>query len=78
MALWFAGLYGYALIAVLASILTLAYFLYVQRNIFFCQPIAAVKAAEPSLTLLLPALILMTITVGLGLVFPWAIGIFVR
>ena len=78
-ALFISGHYIYAVIAVLASVLTLAYFLSLQRRVFFgkiTQEMAAV--AEAGAGLLFPAVALSSITVALGLVFPFIIGLFVR
>jgi multicomponent Na+:H+ antiporter subunit D len=78
-ALFISGNYIYAVIAVLASVLTLAYFLSLQRRVFFgkiTQEMAAV--AEAGAGLLFPAVALSSITVALGLVFPFIIGLFVR
>jgi len=78
MALWIAGFRAYAIIAVLASVLTLGYFLTLQRNIFFGklgEGLAEVK--EGGLGLLFPALILAAIIVGTGLFFPFIINAFI-
>lgn len=70
-ALWQSGLYAYAAIALLASILTLAYFLILQRNVFFgkiaegLEDIKEVNAGIAS-----PAILLSAVTVGMGLLFP--------
>jgi multicomponent Na+:H+ antiporter subunit D len=71
-ALWQNGLYAYAMIAVLASVLTLAYLLLMQRKVFFGKPIeelAGVKEAGLGITT--AAAILAAITVGVGVAFPW-------
>ncbi|HTY45064.1 MAG TPA: proton-conducting transporter membrane subunit [Patescibacteria group bacterium] len=71
-ALWASGHYAYAMLAVLASLLTLAYLLTMQRKIFFGklgQDMAEIEEAGP--VLMLPALILAVITVGVGLLFPF-------
>ena len=76
-AVWKAGFHGYAAIAILASLLTLAYFLSMQRRVFFgklADGFAGLKEAGP--WIIIPALILMLITVGLGLGFPWLFGTF--
>jgi multicomponent Na+:H+ antiporter subunit D len=70
-ALWKAGQSGFAVAAILASILTLAYFLMLQRKVFFgklSERFASVK--EASLWLVLPALILALVSIGVGLFFP--------
>jgi len=77
MALWFAGQYVYAVIAILASVLTLAYFLLLQRKLFFNKvspEMGGVK--EASALLLTPAVGLSVITVVLGVALPlyWLMG----
>jgi proton-translocating NADH-quinone oxidoreductase chain N len=72
MALWAAGHYAYAVIAVAASILTLAYFLPLQRQVFQGidkEEFAAVREAGAGV--LLPACVLSAITVALGLWLPF-------
>jgi NADH:ubiquinone oxidoreductase subunit 5 (subunit L)/multisubunit Na+/H+ antiporter MnhA subunit len=76
MALWKADLHGIAIVAALASVLTLAYFLMMQRMAFFGklrEELAQVK--EVGFGLALPMIILAVITVvaGLGFAFimPW-------
>lgn len=66
-ALWQAGFYAAAVVAVLASLLTMAYFLSIQRQVFFGTlkaNLANVTEAGPAL--LVPALVLAAITVGVG------------
>ena len=77
LAVWKAGHEGYAAAAILASLLTLAYFLSMQRRVFFGKPSPAcndLKEAGPFA--LLPALMLAAITVGLGLAAPWLFDTF--
>jgi NADH:ubiquinone oxidoreductase subunit 2 (subunit N) len=71
-ALWQNGLHTYAFIAVLASVLTLAYLLLMQRRVFFgklAEGLSNVREAGFGITL--AATILATITVGVGVLFPW-------
>jgi multicomponent Na+:H+ antiporter subunit D len=71
-AAWQAGFRAAAAVAVLASVLTLAYFLSMQRRVFFgkvaprCQAVVEVGPFG-----LVPALLLAAVTVGLGLGAPW-------
>ncbi len=76
-ALWLAGLHGYAVLGIAASLLTLAYFLSMQRRVFFglLRPeFAHVREAGWALTV--PSLLLAAILVGVGLALPWLIGSF--
>jgi len=77
MALWISGFRSYAFIAVLSSILTLAYFLYWQRSVFFgILKEDLVNVKEAGFGLVFPALILAVIIVGTGLFFPFIINSF--
>jgi multicomponent Na+:H+ antiporter subunit D len=76
MALWGSGHHAYAVLAVLGSLVTLAYFLSMQRRVFFGRikdEYADIK--EAGFGLVFPALILSVITVGVGLIFPFLPGI---
>lgn len=71
LALWQAGYYVYAVIALLASVLTLGYFLILQRKVFFgnlAEGFERLKEANPGITV--PAAVLSAITVLLGILFP--------
>ena len=75
-ALWKAGLFGCAFVAAFASVLTLAYFLTMQRMAFFGKLRAGLEQVrEVGFGLLLPMLILAVVTVLAGLSFslimPW-------
>lgn len=77
MALWLAGLRVYAVIAILASVLTLAYFLSLQRSVFFGklnENLSEVKEAGFGLSF--TAVMLSAIIVGAGVFFPFIINIF--
>jgi multicomponent Na+:H+ antiporter subunit D len=70
-ALWQSSYHGYAIVAVLASVLTLAYLLVMQRRIFFgilAQRWSGIREAGLGITL--PAIVLAGITVGVGVAFP--------
>ena len=70
-ALWKSADYLYAVIAVLASLLTLAYFLYLQKKIFFGKLAAGLEGIkEVDMGLLIPQVILALIIIGVGLLFP--------
>jgi proton-translocating NADH-quinone oxidoreductase chain N len=72
MALWQAGARGLAAAAVLASVLTLAYLLSMQRRVFF-GPVAEGmgEVREASGWAVAPAVLLAAVTVALGLAAPW-------
>ena len=71
-ALWQAGQCVFAVIAVLTSLVTLAYFLSLQRRVFFGKTAPQWEGAhEARGALLAPALGLAVITVALGLGFPF-------
>jgi multicomponent Na+:H+ antiporter subunit D len=71
-ALWQNGLHAYATIAVLASVLTLAYLLLMQRKVFFgILGDGLQNVREAGLGITLPASILAAITLGVGVLFPW-------
>jgi multicomponent Na+:H+ antiporter subunit D len=72
LALWEAGLRGYAVMALLFSIVTLAYFMMMQKKVFFGKKgQAAESSAEVSAPLLAPAVLMCGIIVALGLLFPY-------
>ena len=76
-ALWMAGFYVYAILAVLSSVLTLGYMLMLQRRVFFglLRPeLEGVK--EAGLGLIVPSVILAAIMVGVGLFFPYIVNTF--
>jgi multicomponent Na+:H+ antiporter subunit D len=71
-ALWRAGQQAFAVIAILTSLVTLAYFLALQRRVFFGAVLdewRAVREAGPGYTV--PAIALAAITVAVGLGFPF-------
>lgn len=79
MALWLAGYFTYAAIAVMASILTLAYFLRWQRSVFFGrlnESLTNVKEAK--FGLVAPAVFLAGLSVVVGLLFPFFLKVVVR
>ncbi|MDD5594038.1 MAG: proton-conducting transporter membrane subunit [Candidatus Margulisbacteria bacterium] len=78
-ALWSSGHVGYAAIALLASVLTLGYFLSMQRRVFFGRLLPELEnIKEGAAGLIIPAVVLSTITVGVGLVFPFFLNLFVK
>jgi multicomponent Na+:H+ antiporter subunit D len=78
-ALWSAGNYLSAVVAILASVVTLAYFLLLQRKIFFGKIVGeGDRVREAEWGLLLPAVGLACITVGVGLFFPLVWPWFIR
>jgi multicomponent Na+:H+ antiporter subunit D len=76
-ALWRAGHAGFAVFAVLASLLTLAYFLVMERTAFFGTPSEALKEVrEAAPPIVVPALVLATLTLVLGVCFPFLVDSF--
>lgn len=77
-ALWMAGFHVFAVIAVLASVLTLAYFLSLQRRVFFGELSAQWQdIREVGLGLLLPELVCAVITVEAGVYISYVLPVFV-
>jgi len=77
-ALWQAGYPYLAVTAVLASLITLAYFLSMQRRVFFGKTspeYADLSEAGPWATI--PAIVLAIITISLGLCVPWLFETFI-
>jgi multicomponent Na+:H+ antiporter subunit D len=72
LALWESGLKLYAVLALLFSVVTLAYFMMMQRKVFFGKKSqAAESAAEVPAPLLAPIVLLSAVIVALGLLFPY-------
>lgn len=70
LALWSAGLVGYAFLAIAASVLTMAYFLNLEKKVFFGEMSANVEnVKEAPLSFTVPQIILCAITVVSGLGF---------
>jgi multicomponent Na+:H+ antiporter subunit D len=75
-ALWNAGQVVFAVIAVLTSLVTLAYFLSLQRKVFFGTILPEwSEVREAGAGYLVPALALAAITVAVGLGFPFLLPI---
>ena len=69
-ALWSADCKGFAFVAILASILTMAYFLNLQKKMFFGETSAKVEnVREASLPFTIPAIVLCAITILAGIGF---------
>jgi len=76
LALWKAGEYSFAAVAILASLVTLAYFLVLQRNVFFGKREDRWAAVHETATgLLVPAVALAAVTIALGVGFPFALKV---
>jgi multicomponent Na+:H+ antiporter subunit D len=70
-ALWQAGHFAYATIAVLASVLTLAYFLMMQRKVFFGKlALGLENVKERGAGIMFVSIALAFITIGAGIFFP--------
>jgi multicomponent Na+:H+ antiporter subunit D len=65
---------GFAVVAVLASLLTLGYFTNLQRQAFFGHSLASLgQVTEANAGYLVPAIALSLITVLVGLFFPFLV-----
>ncbi|OGR68963.1 MAG: hypothetical protein A2081_02920 [Elusimicrobia bacterium GWC2_61_19] len=72
LALWEAGLKGYAVLALLFSIVTLAYFMMMQKKVFFGKKTPAAESSpEVCAPLLAPVVLMSGLIVALGLLFPY-------
>jgi len=77
-ALWISGAHGYAIAAALASILTLAYFLILQRRVFFGRLSGDFPdLKEAGFGLVFAETMLAAIIVVTGLAFPFVAGDFI-
>ena len=71
-ALWVSGNRVYAVIAILASVITLGYFLYMQRTVFFGKLNQEFKdIKEAGWGLIFPSIMLGAIILAVGFVFPF-------
>lgn len=78
MALWISGNHAYAAAALLLSVVTLAYFLSMQRRVFFGKVSPAMEGVrEAGFGFVLPVILLSIITVAVGLFFPWVLEHFI-
>lgn len=76
-ALWMGGYHIYALIAVLASVLTLAYLLTMQRKVFFGKTASAFNdVKEVGFSFAAVQIILALITIGVGIFFPMIFNVY--
>ena len=74
LALWQAGQPFYAAVALLASLLTLAYFLIMQRKVFFGKLAEGLEGIrEGGAKFAVPALILAGVTIAVGVLFPFVL-----
>lgn len=76
LALWQAGYYAYAFIAVLFSLVTLAYFLVMQRKVFFGLLRPGCEKVTEARELAVPTILLTAITIAVGLLIPFIKGTF--
>jgi multicomponent Na+:H+ antiporter subunit D len=70
-ALWAGGAKVYALLALLFGIVTLAYFMVMQKKVFFGKKSAAAVISEVSAPMLAPVVLMCGVIVAVGLLFPW-------
>jgi len=74
---WQSGSPTVAIFAILLSLMTLAYFLSMQRRVFFGKLAAGLEEIrEADFRALVPAILLALITLCLGLTFPWLFNTF--
>ncbi|HBA59216.1 MAG TPA: NADH-quinone oxidoreductase subunit L [Elusimicrobia bacterium] len=72
LALWQYGFKTYAVLALLFSIVTLAYFMLMQKKVFFGKKSAASeRSPEVSCALLTPVIVMSAVIVAVGLLFPY-------
>jgi multicomponent Na+:H+ antiporter subunit D len=77
LALWRSGHPLVAAAAIAASVITLAYFLVMQRKVFWGSlPVEYDNLKEAGAALIVPAAILALLTIALGLLFPFITGTF--
>ena len=77
-ALWQTAHYFCAFAAVIASVITLAYFLSLQRRVFFGKIAKGLENIKEAKTgLVLPAVLLALITISVGLFFPFVLNKFI-
>jgi multicomponent Na+:H+ antiporter subunit D len=77
-ALWQSGHYTFAFIAILASIITLAYLLSMQRRVFFgILPDSLKDIKEAGIWIVLPSVALAMIIISVGLLFPLLFNSFI-
>lgn len=78
MALWTASYQGFAVIAILASLLTMGYFLTLTKKVFYGEPSETVKdIVEAPKSLTASAIVLTAVTIGVGILFPFVLKGFI-
>jgi proton-translocating NADH-quinone oxidoreductase chain N len=78
LSLWISGYHAYALIALIASVITLAYFLSMQRRVFWGRvggEFSHVK--EAGFGLAFPSIVLAALIIAIGLLFPFLVKFYV-
>lgn len=77
-AVWVAGYRTYAVVAVLAGLITCAYFLSMQRRVFFGTLVEKLNSIkEANVAILIPEVVLALITIGVGVFFPRILNSFI-
>ncbi len=77
LALWVAAPKPYAILALIFSIVTLAYFMLLQKNVFFGKPKEELKEVkEASVYMLIPVIVMCLIIVVSGIFFPFVFEFF--
>ena len=76
--LWQTGHHSLAALAVLFSLVGLAYFLSLQRRVYFGEPRPSLAdVQEAGFWGAAPAIVLALVTIALGVGFPWLFGTFI-
>jgi len=72
--LWYAGYHGYAIVALGGSLLTLGYFLIMQKKVFFGKIKDGLGGlGEVGRTLCISQALLASVTIASGIFFPWVL-----
>lgn len=77
-ALWTSNHKFYTFVAIIGSLITLAYFLSMQRRVFFGKVKEGLEnTREASVGIVIAAVLLAAITIGIGIFFPFVLNSFI-